>query len=94
MSTDRRHKLRSALGVGAVRALVLPERWVKPVVKSARGGFSRDDNDHDDHNAPQRRSRVKRLIGRGGYLQACPLNALCRKAWRHRRSRLTAASSP
>jgi hypothetical protein len=34
MTADRRHILRAALGGGAASALVLPEQWVKPVVKS------------------------------------------------------------
>jgi hypothetical protein len=34
VTADRRHVLRVALGGGALGALVLPESWTRPVVKS------------------------------------------------------------
>ena len=34
MTVDRRRILQIALGGGSLSPLVLPERWVKPVVKS------------------------------------------------------------
>ena len=34
MSVDRRRLLQAALGAGALGALALPERWIRPVVDS------------------------------------------------------------
>ena len=50
MTVDRRRILQIALGGGSLSPLVLPERWVKPVVKSVdRSRPCRGLSGHDHH---------------------------------------------
>ena len=60
MTVDRRRILQAALGGTSLSPLVLPERWVKPVVSGDRlrscRGFSRRDDHHDDRMLSRRQT--------------------------------------
>jgi hypothetical protein len=87
MSTDRRHRLRSAQGVGAVRALVLPAH-------AAASSSDNHDNDHADHNAPHDAPGLKAGLRPWCLSPSMSAEGIVSKSRHDRMGRLTAASSP